>query len=337
MLYTESLNFWGIFYFINVRIRLAGPVWKQVPPVGVADYLAAPSTCQQSGNRASLKREWSAEPNSMPVCLYALSLMCFMPYVPSCASQEILFLQRVLGLFGCLLPVRRALNTSPGRRPRCILTRYPSHLIWLRSVRRSSGSTPKLISAPCTRDLVLSFGRYTKLVRLGTNLRSRASSFRSARSSRWRTGASLQTPHWSACQSPAPFSPHSWTRLHGTPSLGALFSSCRRQSKWSQIWRCWFSSRLFHKWLWADPARAGGCGLMGPIGPHHLQKSKDPILGSPNRTPSTPEPYLEILSMKVMNWIGDKGQPWQSPTVTVNESDLADQALTPVSFNTFQN
>ena len=59
-----------------------------------------------------------------------------------------------------------------------ILTRCPSHLIWLLSMRRSSGSTPsssrmtelltlslrespatlrrKLISAACTRDLVLS-------------------------------------------------------------------------------------------------------------------------------------------------------------------------------------
>ncbi|KAK0136682.1 hypothetical protein N1851_027129 [Merluccius polli] len=78
-----------------------------------------------------------------------------------------------------LLPVGRALNTSPGRRPGGILTRYPSHLIWLLSTRRSSGSTlsssrmtelltlslrespatlrRKLISAACTRDLVLSF------------------------------------------------------------------------------------------------------------------------------------------------------------------------------------
>ena len=70
------------------------------------------------------------------------------------------------------------LNTSPGRRPGGILTRCPSHLIWLLSTRRSNGSTPsssrmtelltlslrespatlrrKLISTACTCDLVLS-------------------------------------------------------------------------------------------------------------------------------------------------------------------------------------
>ncbi|TWW80239.1 hypothetical protein D4764_01G0000540 [Takifugu flavidus] len=31
---------------------------------------------------------------------------------------------------------------------------------------------------------------------------------------------------------------------------------------------------------------------------------------------------LEILSIKVMNRTGDKGQPWRSPTLTGNESDL---------------
>ncbi|TWW63633.1 hypothetical protein D4764_03G0006410 [Takifugu flavidus] len=82
------------------------------------------------------------------------------------------------GLLGGLLPEGHALNTSPGRRPGGILTRCPSHLIWLLSTRRISGSTPsssqmaelltlslrespatlrrKLISAVCTRDLVLS-------------------------------------------------------------------------------------------------------------------------------------------------------------------------------------
>ncbi|KAK0132387.1 hypothetical protein N1851_032752 [Merluccius polli] len=80
-----------------------------------------------------------------------------------------------------LLPVGRALNTSPGRRPGGILTRCLSHLIWLLSTQRSSGSTPsysrmtelltleklglslspatlrrKLISSACTRDLILS-------------------------------------------------------------------------------------------------------------------------------------------------------------------------------------
>ncbi len=39
-------------------------------------------------------------------------------------------------------------------------------------------------------------------------------------------------------------------------------------------------------------------------------------------TMSTPWLRLEILSIKTMNRIGDKGQPWRSPTLTGNESDL---------------
>ncbi|TWW73879.1 hypothetical protein D4764_15G0012750 [Takifugu flavidus] len=46
------------------------------------------------------------------------------------------------GLPGGLLPEGHALNTSPGRRPGGILTRCPSHPIWLLSTWRSSGSTP---------------------------------------------------------------------------------------------------------------------------------------------------------------------------------------------------
>ena len=51
-------------------------------------------------------------------------------------------------------------------------------------------------------------------------------------------------------------------------------------------------------------------------------KSRDPILRSPNYTPSTPWLHLEILTLKVMKRIGDKGQPWQSPTLARNKSDL---------------
>ena len=87
-------------------------------------------------------------------------------------------LQSALGLLLGLLPVGRAQNTSPGRRPGGILTRCPSHLIWLLSMSRSSHSTPspswmtelvtlslrespdtlrrKPISAACIRNLVLS-------------------------------------------------------------------------------------------------------------------------------------------------------------------------------------
>ena len=54
----------------------------------------------------------------------------------------------------------------------------------------------------------------------------------------------------------------------------------------------------------------------------------------PNRTPSTPCLRLDILSIKVINRIGDKGQPWWIPTLTGNESWFtagnAEQVLTSV-------
>ena len=51
-------------------------------------------------------------------------------------------------------------------------------------------------------------------------------------------------------------------------------------------------------------------------------KSIEPILVSPKQTPSTPWLGLEILSIKVMKKISDKGQPWQSPTFAGNKSNL---------------
>merc|ERR1712035_210459 len=51
-------------------------------------------------------------------------------------------------------------------------------------------------------------------------------------------------------------------------------------------------------------------------------KSRDEILRSPNQTPSGPWLRLEILSIKIMNRTGDKGQPCRSPTCTGNRSDL---------------
>ena len=38
---------------------------------------------------------------------------------------------------------------------------------------------------------------------------------------------------------------------------------------------------------------------MEPTGPHHLQKSRNPILRTPNRTPSTPWLHQEILSINI--------------------------------------
>ncbi|KAI3366393.1 hypothetical protein L3Q82_000455 [Scortum barcoo] len=63
---------------------------------------------------------------------------------------------------------------------------------------------------------------------------------------------------------------------------------------------------------------------MKPSGQHHPAKSRDEILWFPNRTPSGPPPgyALEILSIKIMNRTGDKGQPCRSPTCTGNRSDL---------------
>ena len=175
-------------------------------------------------------------------------------------------LQRVLGLLGGLLPVGRALTTSLGRLLGGILTKC-LNLIWPLLERRSSGSTPnssqmaelltlslgpspatlrwKLISAACPCDL-----DYPKLVTIVKSInKDRPVNPR-------RTGAestSLQTTDWSACQSPAPFSPHWWTRPRGTwtPPLGAGSPPRPREGTpyfysrepWPQIWRCWFSSR----------------------------------------------------------------------------------------------
>ncbi|MEQ2227121.1 hypothetical protein ILYODFUR_034473 [Ilyodon furcidens] len=52
-------------------------------------------------------------------------------------------------------------------------------------------------------------------------------------------------------------------------------------------------------------------------------KRRDEIHWSPNQTPSGPWLHLEILSIKVMNRTGGKGQPCRSPTCTGKMSDLA--------------
>ncbi|MEQ2287619.1 hypothetical protein AMECASPLE_014480 [Ameca splendens] len=51
-------------------------------------------------------------------------------------------------------------------------------------------------------------------------------------------------------------------------------------------------------------------------------KRRDEIHWSPNQTPSGPWLRLEILSIKVMNRTGDKGQLCQNPTCTRNRSDF---------------
>uniref|UniRef100_A0A3P9C4G3 Histone H1 n=1 Tax=Maylandia zebra TaxID=106582 RepID=A0A3P9C4G3_9CICH len=51
-------------------------------------------------------------------------------------------------------------------------------------------------------------------------------------------------------------------------------------------------------------------------------KIRDEILRPPKRKPSATWLRLEILSIKIMNRTGDKGQPWRGPSPTGNESDL---------------
>ncbi|KAI3365814.1 hypothetical protein L3Q82_000716 [Scortum barcoo] len=63
-------------------------------------------------------------------------------------------------------------------------------------------------------------------------------------------------------------------------------------------------------------------GLKKPTGQHHLQKAEMKSCGSQTWTPSGPWLRLEILSIKIMNRTGDKGQPCRSPTCTGNRSDL---------------
>ena len=55
-------------------------------------------------------------------------------------------------------------------------------------------------------------------------------------------------------------------------------------------------------------------------------KSRSEILRPTNWNPSALWLHLEILSINVMNRICDRGQPWQSPNLTENESDRTNLA-----------
>uniref|UniRef100_A0A3P9HQR9 NACHT domain-containing protein n=1 Tax=Oryzias latipes TaxID=8090 RepID=A0A3P9HQR9_ORYLA len=72
---------------------------------------------------------------------------------------------------------------------------------------------------------------------------------------------------------------------------------------------------------------AGGPGLMKPTGQHHLQKNREEILWSPNQTPSDPWLRLEILSIKTMNRIGDKGQPFRRAFFSALSADFGLQEM----------
>jgi len=60
-------------------------------------------------------------------------------------------------------------------------------------------------------------------------------------------------------------------------------------------------------------------------------KNRDKILRYPKRTLSSPRLRLEILLMKIINRIGDKGQPWRSPTPTRNVLDFMPRIRTQLS------
>ena len=103
---------------------------------------------------------------------------------------------------------------------------------------------------------------------------------------------------------------------------------------WAQIWRCWFSSLPLHTRLLTDPAAVGGHRLMNPTGPHQLQKAETRSWGHRTGPLSMPRLPLEILSIKVMNRIDDKGQPWRKSNPHQKRvwftASKVDQALTSV-------
>ena len=128
--------------------------------------------------------------------------------------------------------------------------------------------------------------------------------------------------HWSACPSPAPFFPYLWTRprilkpshlrQHLTLNPDGTFHLFPTETmvsnlevlilipiasnsavKWSK--ENWWS-RFYEANRTTSPA-----------------KSTNGIPWPPNRTPSTPWLCLEIISIKVMKRICDKGQPYRVP------------------------
>ena len=125
---------------------------------------------------SSLKMKWFSAFNKS---LILTNIICFDGNIYdkywSCPSIHLPLL--ILGHPEGLLPVGQTLKTSPEKSPGCILTRCPSHLIWLLLTRSSNGSTQsssrmaelltfslreipaiirrKLISANLTRDYLL--------------------------------------------------------------------------------------------------------------------------------------------------------------------------------------
>lgn len=62
-------------------------------------------------------------------------------------------------------------------------------------------------------------------------------------------------------------------------------------------------------WATDRPIHAGGPGMMKTTGQHHLQRAETKSCGPKTRQPPAPGCPLEILSIKIMNRTGVKGQP----------------------------
>ncbi len=144
--------------------------------------------------------------------------------------------------------------------------------------------------------------------------------------------ALLQKLHRSVCQSPVPSFPHSWTRPPDTwnsstwgsntpPTCSGQATLFRLRTMASDLEALILIPTASHSaanrpsacWRsWSEVANTTTSSA----------KSRDEIAWSPNPTPSGPWLRLEILSIKIMNRTGDKGQPCRSTTCTGNKSDL---------------
>lgn len=90
---------------------------------------------------------------------------------------------------------------------------------------------------------------------------------------------------------------------------------------WNQVQLKLNSSDIHHLPARQTRSSAGDPGVlfrlsyrsMMPTAPHHLQKVEMKSPTPSNQNPATPWLHLEILSVKVLNRIGDEDQPWTQP------------------------
>lgn len=167
-----------------------------------------------------------------------------------------------------------------------------------------------------------SFGHYRKLLTRVLNHRS--------------TGKSQALPSNSALCSPQEFSttPSLLLMLHQSTNRSHLHLKktprCLNSFTWSSnsiptvlppfsgrepwhTWRCWLSSRPLHTWLQTSERAEANRTTSSA-------KSRGATLRSPNRALSSSRLHLEILSMKITNRIGDKGQPGKALGRTPTEN-----------------